>query len=146
MSSTCYERWRYSWLFLLIWIEKIKNSGMHQFEKILKNRNRKSKRQLLVLWLRYNSDFDSWMAAEVTISIDFYATFLSNVSDALFDVLNKTSDCWTKLFPAIKFEGSIKLLLLIVFLKVLILSYIKSTFILKVIILKVHILYYPSIQ
>ena len=36
---------------------------------------------------------------------DFYVTFMSNVSDPLYNDLNKTSDFWTKLSPTIKFEG-----------------------------------------
>ena len=39
------------------------------------------------------------------MSEGFYVTFMSNVSDPLYDDLNKTSDFWTKLSPAIKFEG-----------------------------------------
>jgi hypothetical protein len=39
------------------------------------------------------------------MSEDFYVTFISNVSDPLYDDLNKTSDFWTKLSPAIKFEA-----------------------------------------
>jgi hypothetical protein len=35
---------------------------------------------------------------------DFYVTFMSNVSDPLYNDLNKTSDFWTKLSPAIKFD------------------------------------------
>ena len=36
---------------------------------------------------------------------DFYVTFMSNVSDPFYNDLNKTSDFWTKLSPAIKFDG-----------------------------------------
>ena len=71
---------------------------MDQIEKILKTHNRKGKRQLLVLWLRYHSEKD------------FYATFISHVSDPLYDDLNKTSDFWTKIYPAIKFEGKYEIL------------------------------------
>jgi hypothetical protein len=35
----------------------------------------------------------------------FYVTFMANVSYPLFDDLNKTSEFWKKLSPAIKFEG-----------------------------------------
>ena len=35
---------------------------------------------------------------------DFCVTFMSNVSDPLYNDLNKTSDFWTKLSPAIKFD------------------------------------------
>ena len=44
--------------------KKIKNNGIYHIEKILKSRTRKSERQLLVSRLGYNSDFDSWVAAE----------------------------------------------------------------------------------
>jgi len=37
---------------------------------------------------------------------DFYVTFMSNVSDPLYNDLNRTSDFWTKLSPAIKFDGA----------------------------------------
>ena len=46
---------------------------MYQIEKILKSHNRKNKRQLLVLWLGYHSEKD------------FYATFISYVSDPFND-------------------------------------------------------------
>ena len=39
------------------------------------------------------------------MSHDFYVTFMSNVSDPLYDDLNRTSDFWTKLSPTIKFQG-----------------------------------------
>jgi hypothetical protein len=39
------------------------------------------------------------------MSEGFYVKFLSSVSDPLYHDLNKTSDFWTKLFPANKFEG-----------------------------------------
>ena len=45
-------------------LQKVKNNGMYQIEKILKSRTRKDKWQLLDLLLWYNSDFDSWIAAE----------------------------------------------------------------------------------
>ena len=36
----------------------------YQIEQILKSRIQWGKRQLLVCWLGYNSDFDSWVAVE----------------------------------------------------------------------------------
>jgi hypothetical protein len=39
-------------------------SEIYQIKKILKSRTRKGKRQLLVRWLGYNSDFDSWVSVE----------------------------------------------------------------------------------
>jgi hypothetical protein len=46
-------------------LHKVKNnSEIYQIEKILKSRTRKGKKQLLVRWLGYNSDFDSWIGVE----------------------------------------------------------------------------------
>jgi hypothetical protein len=45
-------------------LQKIKNKRVYQIEKILKSRSSKGNRQLLVRWLGYDSDFDSWTAAE----------------------------------------------------------------------------------
>ena len=45
------------------------------------------------------------------MSEGFYVTFMSNVSDPFYDNLNKTSNFWTKLSPAIKFEGRCELAL-----------------------------------
>jgi len=39
--------------------EIFKKHGTYQIEKILKTRTHRGKRQLLVRWLGYNSDFDS---------------------------------------------------------------------------------------
>ena len=46
-------------------LQKVKNnSEIYQIEKILKTRTRRGKKQLLVRWLGYNSDFDSWIGVE----------------------------------------------------------------------------------
>ena len=46
-------------------LQKVRNtSEIYQIEKILKSRTRRGKKQLLVRWLGYNSDFDSWVSAE----------------------------------------------------------------------------------
>jgi len=46
-------------------LQKVKNaSEIYQIEKILKTRTRGGKKQLLVRWLGYNSDFDSWIGVE----------------------------------------------------------------------------------
>ena len=45
-------------------LPKFKTTGMCQIEKILKTRNCKRKRKLLVCWLGYTSDFVSWIASE----------------------------------------------------------------------------------
>jgi hypothetical protein len=43
-------------------LQKVKkNSEIYQIEKILKTRTRRGRKQLLVRWLGYNSDFDSWI-------------------------------------------------------------------------------------
>jgi hypothetical protein len=39
------------------------------------------------------------------MSNDFYVTFISSVSDPLYDDLNKTRNFWTKISTAIRFEG-----------------------------------------
>ena len=48
----------------------------------------------------------------------FYVTFLSNVSDSLYNDLNKTSYIWTNSFPPSNWTASMKLLLSIVFSKI----------------------------
>ena len=46
-------------------LQKVRNtSEIYQIEKLLKSRTRRGKKQLLVRWLGYNSDFDSWVSAE----------------------------------------------------------------------------------
>jgi hypothetical protein len=37
---------------------------MYQIEKIFQTRTRRGKKQLLVWWLGYNFDFDSWIGVE----------------------------------------------------------------------------------
>ena len=44
--------------------KNLKDTEMYQLEKILKIQTQKNKRQLLVRWIGYNSDFDSWIATE----------------------------------------------------------------------------------
>ena len=55
---------RFLWSFYEYESQKGKNSGMYQIEKNLRIRTNKGKRQFFVPWLGYNSDFDSWIAAE----------------------------------------------------------------------------------
>jgi len=43
--------------------QKAKNNGNYKLKKI-KSRTRDVKRHLLLCWLGYNSDFDSWISAE----------------------------------------------------------------------------------
>ena len=45
-------------------LQNVQNTEIYQIENILKDHTHKGKRQLLVCWLRYNSDFDSWISAE----------------------------------------------------------------------------------
>jgi hypothetical protein len=45
-------------------LQKVKNTGIYLIDKILRARTRRSMRQLLVRWLGYNSDFNSWISAE----------------------------------------------------------------------------------
>ena len=46
-------------------LQKVKtNSEIYQIEKILKTLTRRGRKQLLVRWLGYNSDFDSWIGVE----------------------------------------------------------------------------------
>ena len=45
-------------------LQKVKDSGIYQIEKVLKTRTRGGKKQLLVRWLGYNSEFDSWIGVE----------------------------------------------------------------------------------
>ena len=44
-------------------LKKAKTSGLYQIEKIIKSQTCTGVRQLFVLWLGYNSDFDTWIAA-----------------------------------------------------------------------------------
>ena len=62
------------------------------------------------------------MLKTFTMPNDFYTMYMSNVSDPLYDDLNKTSDCWKKL-PCTQIGGEIKLPLLIVLLKILMISW-----------------------
>ena len=44
-------------------LQKVKNnSEIYQIEKILKSQAHGGKKQFLFRWLRYNSDFESWLA------------------------------------------------------------------------------------
>jgi len=45
--------------------KKLKKNQRYQIEKILKSWTRKGKRQLLIGWLGYTSDFDFWIPNEV---------------------------------------------------------------------------------
>ena len=46
-------------------LQKVRNtSEIYQIENLLKSRTRRGKRQLLVRWLGYNSDFNSWIPTE----------------------------------------------------------------------------------
>ena len=83
-------------------------------------------RQLPALCLGYNFHLNLGLPLMTfKMSNDSYMRFMSNFSDTLCDDLNKTSDFWTKLSPAIKFKGffsCMKLLLLIIFIKILMIS------------------------
>ena len=43
---------------------KDKNTEIYHIENILKNGAHRGKRQLIVRWLGYNSDLDTWIAAK----------------------------------------------------------------------------------
>ena len=45
-------------------LPKVINTGMYQIDKILRTCIHRGKRQVLVRWLGYNSDFDSWISVE----------------------------------------------------------------------------------
>ena len=45
-------------------LQKVKNTGIYQIENILKTRTHRGMKQLLVCWLGYNSDFNSWISFE----------------------------------------------------------------------------------
>ena len=45
-------------------LQKVKNTGMYQIEKVLKTLTLQGKTNLLACWLGYNSNFDSLIPAE----------------------------------------------------------------------------------
>ena len=51
-------------VFFYYELQKVKNNEMYQIEKILKSCTCRGKGQLLVRWLGYDSEFDSWIAPE----------------------------------------------------------------------------------
>jgi len=48
---------------------------------------------------------------------DFYVTFISNISDPIYNNLNKTFDFWIKLSPTIRLDGEYEVALIDYFLK-----------------------------
>ena len=45
-------------------LQKVKTSEINQIEMTIISQTRKGMRQLLVLWVGYKSEFDSWIAAK----------------------------------------------------------------------------------
>jgi hypothetical protein len=72
---------------------RVGNSEMYQTEKVLKTRTPQGKKQLLVHWQDTTLILIRGYLPKIFImSEGFYVTFMSNISDPLYDNLNMTSD------------------------------------------------------